>query len=73
MNSAVYLGPSRGDLRLVDNSDQIEGSSGRLEVYYNGTWGTMCYDSFSRNNAVVVCRQLGFPAFIFYGTVGALK
>ena len=48
-----------GDVRLV-NANSNSNTNGRLEVYYQGRWGTVCDDLFNDNAAMVVCRQLGF-------------
>ena len=48
-----------GLLRLVP-VDGRSGNAGRLEVWHNRSWGTICDDGFGDYDATVACRQLGF-------------
>ncbi len=40
-----------GDLRF----------DGVVEICYEGLWNTVCTDGWSFRDAVVTCRQMGFP------------
>ena len=46
-------------MRLVGG---LNAYSGRIEIEYYGTWGTVCDDNFNLYSGNVVCRRLGFIA-----------
>ena len=53
-------------IRLVGGSSYNEG---RVEILYNGVWGTICSDGWNINNAIVTCRSMGFSGVnAFYVT-----
>ena len=62
----------KGVLRLVSSSGSTGGSSGRLEIYHNFQWGTVCDDLFDITAANVACRQLGFISAITFESAGRL-
>ena len=47
-------------LRLVSGSTPWEG---RVEVFYNNTWGTVCRDGWTNTNGDILCKQLGFQKY----------
>ncbi|XP_033625847.1 scavenger receptor cysteine-rich domain superfamily protein-like isoform X2 [Asterias rubens] len=54
---SVVSAQSEYDLRLVDGSTNDEG---RIEIFYQGSWGTICKTRFKIEEGQVACRQLGY-------------
>ena len=49
-------------VRLVGGKSENEG---RVEIYYNNTWGTVCGDRhWNQLDSSTVCRQLGYTVAI---------
>ena len=46
-----------GTLRLTNGLAQYEG---RVEIYWDSEWKSICNDGWDELDAVVVCRQLGY-------------
>ena len=46
-----------GAVRLIDGDIEQEG---RVEVCFNGIWGSICSYGWGTSDAYVACKQLGY-------------
>ncbi|RDD45648.1 Deleted in malignant brain tumors 1 protein [Trichoplax sp. H2] len=49
--------PTSGSVRLVNGSNPL---SGRVEVYLNNNWSTVCLNQSSIQDMKVICKQMGY-------------
>lgn len=55
--SVLYRISGSQNVRLSGGDDI---GHGRLEVFYNGNWGSVCLDQWNQNNTNVVCKMLHY-------------
>ena len=61
-------------VRLFGGDSENEG---RVEIYYNNIWGTVCNTYWGSSDSDTVCRQLGYTGstqnyhFTFFGNVNS--
>lgn len=53
----IWENPYPGMVRLAGSNFV---NQGRVEVYCNGVWGTVCGNGFSSKDRLTICRQLGY-------------
>ncbi|XP_051896698.1 deleted in malignant brain tumors 1 protein-like [Pristis pectinata] len=52
---AMAMCSEHKELQLVNGKHRCEG---RVEVFYNGSWGTVCSESLDDVDAEIICKQL---------------
>ena len=55
----LLTAPRDFDVRLRNGSKHSEG---RVDVRYEGEWGAICDNAWDINDAMVICRQLGYTS-----------
>jgi len=67
------LKKEEGAIKLVGGQQQHEGN---VEIFHNNRWGSICDDEWDKNEADLVCKQLGYDLGgkpTHSGTFGAAK
>ena len=63
VTTRIWSSPYSGQIRLRGGTYS---SYGRLEVYCNRQWGTVCNNTFDSTDAKAACRQLGYSNYNTY-------
>ena len=67
---ALMKNSTTSQTRLVEGKTNLEGV---VEVYYDGSWGTVCGDSWDMNAAKVLCKELGLGGVVEPKIVGQAR
>lgn len=59
-HTAPELPPDTPKIQLRLAGEKRKHNEGRVEVFYDSEWGTVCDDDFTIHAAHVVCRELGY-------------
>lgn len=57
--SSYVTGEIEGQVRIADSGKK---GTGRVEIYHENQWGTICNDFWDLNDATVVCQELGYQS-----------
>ena len=69
----LVFAQQHGDLRVTGNFSRQNPPFGRLEIFINNVWGTICmHDEFTMESANTACRQLGRAEAVFFNSTGAI-
>lgn len=60
MSDVIVDNCTNGTVRLTDGSTQYEG---RVEICYNGVWGSICDSNWTPVEANIVCKSLGYQPY----------
>ncbi|KAG2486923.1 hypothetical protein HYH03_014422 [Edaphochlamys debaryana] len=62
---AVICHVPENSIRLLGSGSSPPGT-GRLEIFHNRTWGSVCNDGWKASSTAVACRQLGYRSGTAY-------
>ena len=54
-------GTIESPVRLAGGSTPYEG---RLEIFHDGRWGTVCNNAFDTSAAKIICNSIGYPRYL---------
>lgn len=55
----IVIAQEDGNVKIVNGPSGVS-ICGRVEIFHNGEWGTVCDDRWNLANGNVVCKQLGY-------------